>query len=368
MNTIGTQTAMIGGPEAGNSRNGAGCFVRLRSGALLYAYTEYLGTGWDDHHPNRISCLISYDEGESWTDKRVILEQPADAKNISLISLVRMDNGDLGMMYSFRRMDTPAEQLTGTITHLFVRSRDEGLTWSESVDCMPVRQDNYYAISNDRLIRLRSGRWIYSIARHSVFEEHTEFAPGVVCFFCSDDDGYTWKKLPAEIGGSLPGDTDGWQEPGLYEYEDGTLWCYARSGLGWQFKAYSHDGGRTWSPMMPDYNYSSPPSPMMVKRVGPYTVSVFNPAPRRVDERQTRLMGRTPLICAVSEDDGRTVHRRYYLEDDPNNAFCYPTVFDGTGYFLVSYDHSNNTLDCHNSVKITKIRYEEIQKDKGRDL
>ena len=368
MKKIGTQVALIGGADAGNSRNGAGSFVRLRSGALLYAYTEFLSGGWDDHHPSRISCLTSFDEGDTWGKKRVLLELPAGAKNIALISLERMDNGNLGMLYSFRRMDTPADQITGTITHLFARSLDEGQTWSEPVDCMPVRKDNYYAIGNDRLVRLKSGRWIYPISRHSVFEENTAFAPGVVCFFCSDDDGFTWHKLPAEIGGSLAGDVDGWQEPGLYEHDDGTLWCYARSGLGWQFKSYSYDGGRNWSPMMPDYNYSSPPSPMTVRKVGPCTVAVFNPVPRRVDERQTRLMGRTPLCCAVSADDGRHISSLYYLEDDPDNAYCYPSVFDGGGYFLVSYDHSNGTADCHNSVKMIKIRYDEIQLEKGRDL
>ena len=107
---------------------------------------------------------------------------------------------------------------------------------------------------------------------------------------------------------------------------------------------------------------------MIVKRVGGFTVSVFNPVPRRVDENQSRLMGRTPLVCAASEDDGKTLHRLYYLEDDLNNAYCYPTVFDAGSYMLVSYDHSNNTADCHNSVKILKIPYEEIQKDKGRIL
>ena len=79
-------------------------------------------------------------------------------------------------------------------------------------------------------------------------------------------------------------------------------------------------------------------------------------------------MGRTPLVCAISEDDGKTIHRLYNLEDDPNNAYCYPTVFDAGGYFLVSYDHSNGTLDCHNSVKIHKVTYDEIQNDKGRIL
>ena len=368
MATIGKQTKMIGGPNANNARNGAGCFVRLKNGAIMYAYNEFLGQGWDDHHPIRISCYYSYDEGETWTDKRVILEKPDDAKNIAIISLARMGDGTLGMLYSFRRMDTPAEEIAGTITHLFVRSQDEGLTWSKPVDCMPVRMDNYYAIANDRLIRLKSGRWIYAVSRHSVFEENIQFAPAVVCFFCSDDDGFTWKKLPAEIGGSLPGDVDGWQEPGLYEMEDGTLWCYARSGLGWQFKSFSYDGGTNWSPMMPDYRYSAPPSPMIVKPVGKWTVSVFNPVPRRVNETQSRLMGRTPLVCAISEDDGKTIHRLYNLEDDPNNAYCYPTVFDAGGYFLVSYDHSNGTLDCHNSVKIHKVTYDEIQNDKGRIL
>ena len=43
MSTVGKQVLMIGGSNAGNARNGAGCFVRLRSGAILYAYNEFWG-------------------------------------------------------------------------------------------------------------------------------------------------------------------------------------------------------------------------------------------------------------------------------------------------------------------------------------
>ena len=101
---------------------------------------------------------------------------------------------------------------------------------------------------------------------------------------------------------------------------------------------------------------------MLVKDCGPYTVAVFNPVPEHVLRPDSEPWGRTPFVIAVSTDRGATFNKEkiFYLEDDLNNGYCYPAIFEGDNYFLVAYYHSNNTDVCLNSTKILKVMYDEI--------
>ena len=70
--------------------------------------------------------------------------------------------------------------------------------------------------------------------------------------------------------------------------------------------------------------------------------------------------GRSPYICAVSKNGGKTFEQTYYLEDDFNNGYCYPAIFSGEDYFLVGYYHSAGSGVCLNSTRITKVYYSEL--------
>jgi hypothetical protein len=98
-----------------------------------------------------------------------------------------------------------------------------------------------------------------------------------------------------------------------------------------------------------------------MKRAGRYTIAIFNPIPIYTTLNDDKTWGRTPLICAVSEDDGNTFTKIFALEDDPDNGFCYPALIEGEDYFLVSYYHSNNTGIPLNSTKVIKIMFSEIE-------
>ena len=118
MKKIGRQVLWLGtGGE--NSRNGEGAFIRLKDGSILYGYTEYLTKNWADHATARIAGVISRDEGETWSERFVILEKPEEAQNIMSVSFLRMGNGDLGMFYIYKFAD-------GTDQLLLIRSADEG--------------------------------------------------------------------------------------------------------------------------------------------------------------------------------------------------------------------------------------------------
>lgn len=356
MKKIGRQVLFLE-TGSGNPRNGEGAFLRRRDGSILFGYTEYTGESRNDHASARLSYVVSRDEGESWGEKGVLLEKPENCKNIMSLSLLRMGNGDMGAFYIRKNLD-------GTDGLWLIRSRDEGESWSEPINCMGGFQDSdYYVLNNDRVLLLKSGRILFSACRHSIFTDAQGLAPGVVCFFCSDDGGFTWRKTETEISMPFPGDPVGFQEPGLYEMEDGSIWCYLRTRLGCQFQCFSRDAGNSWSFPEPNYFFSSPDSPMLVKDAGPWTLAVFNPVPRFTTRPEAEPWGRTPLVCAVSADRGRTFSRErlFFLEDDPHNGYCYPAILEGPGYFLLAYYHSNGTGICLNSCKIKKVSLEEIQ-------
>jgi hypothetical protein len=108
--------------------------------------------------------------------------------------------------------------------------------------------------------------------------------------------------------------------------------------------------------------FSSACSPMLVKNCGKNTVAIFNPVPEHILRDDNEPWGRTPYVMAVSKDNGKTFEKEnvYYLEDDLNNGYCYPAVYEGENYMLAAYYHSNGSGICLNSTKIIKIDYSEI--------
>ena len=98
MKKIGRAVCMLT-TDRENPRKGEGSFLRLKDGRIMYAYTEYCGDDWTDHATARISAVYSSDEGKSFGDHTVLIEKREDQMNIMSVSLLRMNNGDLGIFY-----------------------------------------------------------------------------------------------------------------------------------------------------------------------------------------------------------------------------------------------------------------------------
>lgn len=355
MKKLGKQVFFIGTSE-NNQRNGEGAFIKLKNGTLMFGYTEFFGSDWDDDFSARICCITSEDDGENWSERKVLFEKPDDAMNIMSLSFLRMNNGDLGAFYIFKNFD-------GTDKIIFRRSSDEGETWSEPLSCMEcLAQQDYFVLNNDRVIKLNNGRILFAVAKHTVINADKDFMPGEIHFFYSDDDGKSWLKTESVFKCPFPDNPDGYEEPGLYQLSDGKIWCYIRTGMGFQFKCFSDDFGLTWSLPEPDLFFSSACSPMLVKDCGEKTVAIFNPLPEHILRKESEPWGRTPFVMAVSNDKAKNFSREklYYIEDDLNNGYCYPAIYAGDSYMLVAYYHSNNTGICLNSTKIIKIMYNDI--------
>lgn len=323
----------------------------------MFGFTEFIGETRNDEENARISYIVSHDEGETWSEKRVLFEKPSGSVNVMSLSFLRMNNGDIGAFYIVKNSD-------GTDKIVFTRSDDESETWSEPESCMGCLEvQDYFVLNNDRAVRLDNGRIILPMARHTIHGGYKDFAPGVICFFISDDDGESWYKIKSELPCPFVNNIDGYEEPGIYVLPDGRLWCYIRTDIGFQFEAFSSDNGITWSHPEPNVFFSSPCSPMHVKDCGKYTVAIFNPIPEHLLRKDSEPWGRTPYVLASSSDGGLTFtkDKLFYLEDDVDNGYCYPAIFPGDGYLLVAYYHSNGTDNCLNCTKIIKIRNEEIE-------
>lgn len=355
MKKVGRKVHFIA-PEGLVSRNGEGSFIRLKDNSILFAFTEFLG-GREDYDIARISYISSSDEGESWSEKRVLFEKAENDLNIMSFSFLRMGNGDIGAFYIVKNKD-------GSDTIVIRRSADEGKSWSEPQNCLSsLERPDYFILNNDRVLRLKNGRIILPLARHTIYDNTQELSVGELCFFVSDDDGFTWEKTEEELKTPFPNDKIGFQEPGLYELPDGRIWCYIRTLLGYQYECYSEDSGETWSTPEPNIFFSSPASPMSVKDFKDLTVAIFNPVPEHIlRDDDAESWGRTPYVMATRKKDENafTQEKLFYLEDDLNNGYCYPATIEGEDYLLIAYYHSNNTGCCLNSTKIIKVMYDEL--------
>ncbi len=317
----------------GNARNTEGCFIRLKDGTILYAYSRYTDSSADDSTAD-IGVVRSTDEGETWSQPEVLLAHEG-GENLMCPTLMWMENGDLGLFYLYRPTPEAGKPHDGNVR--FVRSADEGKTWSEPIVITDPNLN--VVVENGHVVRLKSGRILVPIAIHS----SSVYPTGVVTFMMSDDDGRTWYEAPNRVYGPTPEwSASGLQEPMAYETEDGVIRTFSRTDLGCQYECDSEDDGITWSEAMPNRHFTSPCSPMMMKRVGKYTIVLINPIPRYITAEYGVIDDRCPLLCMMSEDDGKTFPYRQVL--DTRGHVCYPDLFDGGDYFLVGYQQLDDGM------------------------
>ena len=101
------------GPRAGNPRNSEGAFLDIPEG-LLFVYSRFRGDTAADHARADLALLRSLDGGRSFLDEGVILTCEGEGGvNMMCPSLMRMENGDVGLFYLVR--------ITYTMTKIFLR-------------------------------------------------------------------------------------------------------------------------------------------------------------------------------------------------------------------------------------------------------
>jgi len=347
-----------------NHRNSEGDLIVLRDGTIMLAYTKYSGNHAKDGYmadedEAEIYAVFSHDDGETWGEGRTLLKKYDDELNIMSVTLRRMQDGAIGMFHLRKHPNGDC------IMHLS-RSYDEGLTWSEPVRC--IEEHGYYVSNNDRVIRLKNGDLIFPASLHT-HENYTNFnGNGLIRFFISHDDGKTWRRTAGEFRIPFDTPTDGLQEPGILELNDGRLWCWSRCAFGFQFEAFSPDHGETWSNVRPNRYFSSPCSPMCVKRIqGNKVLAVFNPIPFHNGRRFIpEIASRSPLVCAVSDDGAEGFGKPMLLEGDPTWDFNYTAILPHKDYILLSYFCVDGCWKNHEpycelaDLKVRKVKLSEL--------
>ncbi len=321
-----------------NPRNSEGSFARLKDGNILFAYSRFHGCCWEDDAPSDIAALTLTADGRalvSETPEILVSASEYNVTNIMSVSLLRMENGDLGLFYIVR--SAKPENLTETViqtTDYVMRRSVDDKTFSKETEvlCTSPIFKNYQVINNDRVLKTSNGRLLvpFAIHRASYTPTRSRFQGiGQIKVIYSDDDGFTWHEVYGEIACPFSAHAwNGFQEPGMVELPNGSLYLYIRTERMCQYESFSPDNGITWSPAQPS-GFTSPTSPMKIAR-NPYSgryYSVWNPIPNyngRVIAPTTA--GRTPLVIAESED-GINFSEYCVIEDDPTRGFCYPAIF-----------------------------------------
>ena len=331
-----TQTTLHLLPTEGNPRNSEGSFAKLTDGRLLYVYSHYSGRSWNDDATADLTARVSNDQGKTWGEDQMLLAHDKDALNLMSPSLLRLRDGRLSLTYL--RKSASAEHGVDCIPWMRFSS-DDGRNWSEPSPIVAVKE--YYVANNDRVIQLPSGRIIVPNSFHRAIDSTLHDGRAIGLFFLSDDGGKSFREsadwvLPLQHCGS------GLQEPGVVSLGGDKLMAYFRTDLGFQYKAFSEDGGEHWTDASPS-GFIAPCSPLSIKR-RPSTgelFAVWNDRSNRwpdLPAPKDSSWSRTPLVLARSDDNGKTWKDYQLLENDPARGYCYTAMhFTDDNALLLAY-------------------------------
>ena len=335
--------ALASTPE--HPRNSEGAFVTLKSGRILFLFSQFVG-GTSDFSPCQIAQMSSDDQGRTWTEPKVLFTPEPGTMEMS-VSLLRLASGRIALFTAIKR---------GTMDcHPYLRiSSDEGATWSAPRSI--VAAPGYYVLNNDRIIQTARGRLVMPLGYHRVMGEgagsigHSVDLRAIDLWYYSDDDGATWTESKSWWALPVASDT-GLQEPGVVELADGSLFSWARTDQGRQYGMRSQDAGLTWSAPV-TLAMHSPASPASIKRI-PGTkdlLAVFNDYSGQFPFTllDSTYRGRTPLVAATSSDGGTTWRTAKLLENNPTSDYCYTaTHFVGDSVLFAYMDISAGAAKSH---------------------
>lgn len=312
-----------------NPRNSEGAFLALRSGRILFAYTQFYQGGADES-PARIVSVYSDDAGRSWSKKPEVLVENHAAQNVMSVSFLRCQSGRIALFYLVKNSLLDCRPYVQF-------SEDEAKSWSAPK--LTVEAPGYFVLNNDRVIQLASGRLVMPLAYHrsratDPKNYRTMDYRAITIWYLSDDEGQTWREADIWWGPTQPS-RSGLQEPGVVELSNGHLFSWLRTDQGSQFGCYSTDGGISWSPPAATA-LQSPTSPASIKRIpgSPDLLAVYNDHSGRFPFTPKR---RTPLVTAVSKDDGKTWITPAVIENDPAGSYCYTAMHFTEDALLLGY-------------------------------
>lgn len=298
-----------------------GDIVELSDGRLLLAYDRQ--SYWTDGKQTGLWARISEDRGRSWGEEFLLLPDPPSGKEHYLHpSFLRLPSGELLLSYIY---DTVADPGYG---HTYYRlSSDDGRTWSDHFIMTPFPERTL--VHNDKLLLLSDGR-IIAAAEYSPGAARGSHSNYVATVFYSDSGGLAWRMSRNVVKADYEV-----QEPHVVELTDGRLMMMFRTYSGFVGRAYSHDRGETWSEpeAVMDLPMTPRASAITVDRI-PSTGDLLLLRCRGWGEGER---GRTPLVSAISRDDGETWQHERIIAGDRDGDYGYQSVDFIDDLVIISY-------------------------------
>jgi Neuraminidase (sialidase) len=326
----------------------------------MFVYSRYDGASWSDNAPATLAAITSRDGGQTWTKRHRVIVQNEGGFNVMSPSLLRLADGRIALFYLRKNHLHDCTMMMRT-------SEDEGRTWSEPVRC--IEAPGYFVVNNDRVVRLRNGRIVIPAAYHRPIRTGATEAGNemdwraITLFYYSDDDGATWHESDDWWG--LPvKNRSGMQEPGLVELKDGSLYAWARTDNGRQWELRSRTRGGTWLPPQAS-RFLSPCSALSIKRIPAtgHLLAVWNDLSRRWKLERPHPVsswGRTPLVVAISDNEGKTWKHHKLLESDPLRGYCYTAIHFAGDAVLLAYNCGGVGGGVLQDLCIRRVTIEEL--------
>ncbi len=247
-------------------------------------------------------CYLSSDGGKTWNiagNFANIKKAPISRRPTKPQSLIRLKSGAIAINFWVKLKEW--DQALGRQSCYFVKSTDEGKTWSAPVRVSWPHTPAY----STWMIQTKTGRLV--ISNEYYFELPLEMDSGfsLCTAYYSDDEGDTWKESKSalyfeENKGEI---TRSIEVPCVAETSDGRLLMFMRSHYGRIAYSYSKNG-LNWSPVK--FNDLVTTNAEIYLAKIPSTgdlVCIWNQASR--DEvRNGFYRGR--LTSAISKDSGKT--------------------------------------------------------------
>lgn len=333
-------------PTKEHRRNSEGSFATLKSGRIIFCYSQFYG-GAADESPARIVRIQSDDQGRTWSPPVTVVENTG-GNNVMSVSLLRLASGKLAMFYCIKNNWIDCRP------HMRVSS-DEGDTWTEPK--LIQKAPGYFVLNNDRVIQTARGRIIVPLAFHRSrgTDPHTSKswdARAIATWLYSDDEGSTWTE--SDSWWAIPvRSNSGLQEPGVVELADGSLFSWCRTDQGAQYGFRSIDAGKTWTPPDPT-EMKSPNGPASIKCLPQSSdlLAIFNDHSGLFPFPPGK---RNPLVAAISSDGGKTWPRRKLIESDPDGLYHYTAIHFADDAMLIAYCAGDSRVGALNRLRIRRI-------------
>lgn len=335
-----------------NYRNSEGDFIKLKTGEILFVYSNFT-TGHADNSPSFLNSVISSNKGKSW--KNGFFQKYPEEKedNLMSVSLLRLKNNKIAMFYLKK-----TNKGTTCIPYM-IQSNDEGSSWTEPKRITET-ENGFYVLNNDRVIQLKTGRLIVPIADHYCCDNGKLDPIAKIYTYYSDDNGLNWIKS-YEVSNL---DMIVLQEPGIVEL-DKSLLMFIRTDSGYIYQSFSYDDGVTWQKATKS-SVKSPLSPASIKKI-PNTnklMMIWNDS----DITYNKTHRRSPLSLAISEDNANTWLKIRNIEEDPLGHYCYCSInFVDKNKLLLSYcaGHKENGKSGLELTKIVQFKMNKILKQEN---